>query len=925
MNKLFLLDAYALIYRAFYALMKSPRVNSKGFNTSTVFGFVNTLVEILTKDKPDLIGVAFDPKGPTFRHKAFPQYKAQREKTPEGIQESVPIIKDIIKACNIPIFEVMDYEADDVIGTLATKAEQAGYLTYMITPDKDYCQLVSDKIFVYKPSHGKSDSEILGPKEVNTKYDLYNPLQVIDLLGLMGDASDNVPGCPGVGPKTAITLIKKYHSIEGIYNHLHELKGKLKEGLEINKEQVLFSKFLVTIKKDVPIELDEEKLKRKEIDKTALKKIFDELEFRTLIKRICEPEKNIQQKKSQISNQQPDLFSEFLDNSQEKSNKPILKGEKQAQTNYEIVETKEERRQILSKILSEKIVSLDFATTTQTAIRAEIVGMAFYTENHDAFYIPINGGIFSKEDVEDFRPFFENEEIIKVAYDLKYLILVLANYGIQLKGKLFDVMLAHYVIQPEQRHSMENIANTYLHTDTITLENQFGARWRDSRNMESISVREAADFTSQRANYALRLKPLLEAELHKNNERILYENIELPLISVLAKMEHNGVLINTHVLEEISGLFSARLKEYEQKVYKISGQQFNPSSPKQVGEILFDVMKLDEKAKRTKSGQYDTSEAVLEALQNKSPIIEYILEYRGMKKLLNTYVDSLPTLVNPQTGHIHTSFNQAVTATGRLSSSDPNLQNIPVRGEDGKEIRKAFIPESGCEFFSADYSQIELRIMAHLSNDEHMLEAFNEGLDIHAATAAKVFHKSIEEVSPDERRKAKTANFGIIYGISAFGLSQRIGVSRGEAKNLIDNYFETFPQIKLYTEQIVKLAQEQGFVETIFHRRRYLPDINSRNGQVRKFSERNAVNAPIQGSAADIIKVAMIRIAKRFEEEKIRSKMILQVHDELNFSVYPEEHEIVEKIVKYEMAHACKLHVPLLADCGWGKNWLEAH
>ncbi len=919
MNKLVLLDAYALIYRAFYALMRSPRINSKGFNTSTVFGFVNTLKEILDKEKPTHIGIAFDPKGPTFRHEAFPQYKAQREKTPEGIQESVPIIKDIIRAFNITIFEEPGYEADDVIGTLATRAAAIGFETFMVTPDKDYCQLVTNNIRIIRPSHGKSQAEILGPTEVNQKYSLSSPLQVIDMLGLMGDSADNVPGCPNVGEKTAVSLINKFGSIEGIYEHIEEVKGKLQENLIQNKEQVLFSKFLVTIKTDVPILFDEEQVRLKEIDKTKVRKIFEELEFRSLLKSIC----GVEEKSEPKGPVQLDLFGNFSGESPTDSKKTNLSASKTIQARYEIADTKEKRESFLKKIQEEKTVGLAIATTSTVAIDAKIIGFSLASSDGHTIYIPFKEN--DDDAVNYIRAILSDKNTTKVGFNLKYVLLVLRRYNIELKGKLFDVMLAHYVIQPEQKHFLASMADTYLHSDTINIDSFFSGKMKTTWNMEVLPLNVCADSTSQRADFCMRLKPLLEDELNKNKEYQLFEDIEMPLMPVLADMEYNGVTIDTNVLKDISVLFNERLKNYEKQVHDISGRDFNISSPRQVGEILFDVLKLDSKAKKTKTGQYETSEATLEALRYKSPIIEPILCYRAMKKLLSTYVDALPTLVNPQTQHIHTSFNQAVTATGRLSSSDPNLQNIPVRGEDGKEIRKAFIPEPGQLFFSADYSQIELRILAHLSNDEQMKMAFIEGHDIHAATAAKIYHKDIKDVTSDERRKAKTANFGIVYGITTFGLSQRIGISRSEAKELIDSYFATFSNIKSYIEQIVETARQQGYVETIFRRRRYLPDINSQNAVVRKFAERNAVNAPIQGSAADIIKVAMIRIAKRFKEENIQSKMILQVHDELNFSVLPEEKERVQAIVQYEMAHACNLSVPLVADCGWGKNWLESH
>ena len=922
MNKLVLLDAYALIYRAFYALMRSPRINSKGFNTSTIFGFVNTLKEILDKEQPTHIGIAFDPKGPTFRHDAYPAYKAQRDKTPEGIEESVPVIKEIIKAFNITIFEEAGYEADDIIGTLAYKAKEKGFETYMVTPDKDYCQLVTDNIKIIRPSHGKNEAEILGPTEVSQKYDLPNPSYVIDMLGLMGDSSVNVPGCPNVGQKTAVSLINKYGSIEQIYDHLDEIKGKLQDNLKENKEQVLFSKFLVTIKTDVPIDFKEEYLRIKSINKVELKKIFEELEFRSLLKKICETDEPSAPK----GPVQLDLFGNFMDNSTVDSKKSILSSPKTLQSNYQIADNKDKRAELFKKIYVEKNLSFTLATTSTVAVDAKIIGFSFSTQEGEASFIPLDENQNDKEDILiQVKNVLSDDSISKIGFNLKYSVLVLKNYNIELRGKLFDVMLAHYVIQPEQKHLLASLADTYLHTDVINIESYFTGKEKTTWNMGLLPQKICADYTSQRTDFCMRLKPFMEIELNKNNEYHLFEDIEMPLMPVLADMEKNGVVIDKKVLSDISVLFKERLKEYEKQVHDISGQEFNISSPRQVGEILFDVMQLDNKAKKTKTGQYETSEATLEALRYKSPIIEPILNYRAMKKLLSTYVDALPTLVNPQTHHIHTSFNQAITATGRLSSSDPNLQNIPVRGEDGKEIRKAFIPEEGCLFFSADYSQIELRILAHLSNDEQMKSAFIEGHDIHAATAAKIYHKNISSVTSEERRKAKTANFGIVYGITTFGLSQRIGISRTEAKELIKSYFQTFPNIKTYTDTIVETARQQGYVETIFHRRRYLPDINSQNAVVRKFAERNAVNAPIQGSAADIIKVAMIRIAQRFKEENIKSKMILQVHDELNFSVYPEEKDKVQTIVQTEMANACQLSVPLVADCGWGKNWLEAH
>ena len=920
MEKLFLLDAYALIYRGYYALIRNPRVTSKGFNTSAIFGFVNTLEEILNKEHPDFIGVAFDPSSPTFRHEAYPAYKAQRESTPEDIKKSVPIIKDIISAYNIPIMEVNGYEADDVIGTLACKAEQAGMRTFMVTPDKDYGQLVTENIMQWRPEQG--GGTLLGEKEIKEKYGISETKQVIDILGLMGDTADNIPGCPGVGEKTAKTLIEKYGSIEEIYNHIDELKGKLKERMTNNKEQVLFSKFLVTIKKDVPITFEPEKLKRKNCDKEALRSIFEKLEFRTFIKKICgEEEKAPKQTVRQL-----DFFDVFQDKTPKESFQANPEGVKIGTKQYETIENQKETDEILAKICVQKNFAFSIATTTLNAIDAEITGFSIALEPGKAFFIPCEGNDRSPiEIIRKFKKVLEDLNIGKTGSDLKFIQLVLSHYKICMRGQLFDTTIAHYVIQPELKHNLGYLSEIYLKQAGMTLENFFGVHWMEERNMRMLPDEVLKDFMCEQADFALRLKPMLITELERLGEKDLFEEIEMPLVSVLAEIENNGVLIDRNSLRETSRQFTMRMNEYEQKVYQLSGKEFNLSSPRQVGDVLFGEMHLLEKPKKTKSGQYVTSEAVLEELRTSAPVVDYLLKYRGIKKLLTTYVNALPTLVNGRTGHIHTSFNQAVTATGRLSSSNPNLQNIPVRGEDGKDIRKVFIPEPGCEFLSADYSQIELRVMAYLSGDHHLIEAFQNGYDIHAATAAIVYHKDIGDVTTDERRKAKTANFGIIYGITVFGLAQRIGISRTEAKELIDNYFRTFPGVQDFMHTSIEKAREKGYVETIYNRRRYLPDINSRNSVVRGYAERNAINAPIQGSAADIIKVAMIRISQRFHEEQIRSKMILQVHDELNFSVFPEEKEKVSHIVKTEMENAYQMQVPLVAELGWGKNWLEAH
>ena len=923
MDKLFLLDAYALIYRAYYAFIKNPRINSKGFNTSAVLGFVNTLEEVLKKENPTHIGVAFDPAGPTFRHEAFEQYKAQREETPEAIRLSVPVIKDILRAYRIPILEVPGYEADDVIGTLATEAGRQGIYTYMMTPDKDYGQLVSDHVFMYRPKYGDKDFDVMGVEEVKAKFDIQSPAQVIDMLGLMGDASDNIPGCPGVGEKTAQKLIAQFGSVENLLANTGQLKGAIKTKVETNREQIEFSKFLATIKTDVPIALDMEALKREKPDEEKLRKIFEELEFRTLTERIFGGEK-----KTAPSSPAPqaDLFGLFADESTDAPKNQNLTRLEDLDYDYQLVDTEEKRLDLLQKILTKEIFSLDTETTGTDPITAELVGMSFSFAENQAFYVPVPSDRREAQRIVDlFRPALEDRRTLKVGQNIKYDMLVLANYGVEIGGPLFDTMIAHYLLQPELRHGMDYLAEIYLKYETIRIEELIGPRGKGQKNMRDLSPASVYKYACEDADVTLKLKNLLEAELVKADAKALFEEIEMPLVPVLAYMERNGVRIDTETLKETSRHFTARMNQIEEEVHRLAGMDFNIASPKQVGEVLFDRLKIVEKAKKTKTGQYVTSEEVLESLRGKHEIVGKILEHRGLKKLLGTYIDALPQLINPQTGHIHTSFNQTVTATGRLSSSNPNLQNIPIRNEDGKEIRKAFIPDEGCDFFSADYSQIELRIMAHLSGDPHMIEAFQKGQDIHAATAAKIYKESLEEVTREQRSKAKTANFGIIYGISVFGLAERLNVDRREAKALIDGYFENYPHVKEYMDESIRVARERGYIETIFKRRRYLPDISSHNAVVRGYAERNAINAPIQGSAADIIKVAMIRIYRRFREEGLQSKMILQVHDELNFSVVPSERGKVEQIVIEEMEGAYKMKAPLRADCGWGKNWLEAH
>ena len=921
MNKLFLLDAYALIYRAYYAFIKNPRVNSKGVNTSAVMGFINTLNEVLTKEKPTHLGVAFDPAGPTFRHIEYPEYKAQREACPEDIKVAVPIIKQVLKAYNIPVIEVAGYEADDVIGTLATKAGLEGIKTYMLTPDKDYGQLVNENVMMYRPRHD-GGYEVMGPKEVVAKHGIDNTSQVIDLLGLMGDSSDNIPGCPGVGEKTAVKLIKEFGNIDNLLANTDKLKGAQKKKVEENTELIRMSKYLATIKTDVPIELDLKELEVVEPNEEKLQKIFEELEFKTFAKRILKKDKEEQKKK----NVQLDLFSEIPTEGEGEREFSRFESLKTTAHNYKLVDKEEDIKALCEYFLTKEILSLDTETTSVNTMEAELVGLSFAVKENEAFYIPVPADQEeARKIVQVFKPVYENEQILKIGQNLKYDYQMLAKYDVRLKGKMFDTMLAHYVIQPELHHNMDYLAEIYLNYQTIHIDELIGPKGKAQKNMRDINPEQVYEYAAEDADITLKLKNKLEAELKKYGAEDLFYNIEMPLMPVLAEMEMYGVRLDTTSLAETSNVLTARMEEVEKEIYELAGEPFNIASPKQVGEVLFDKMKIVEKAKKTKTGQYVTNEEVLQSLKGKHKIVEQILEHRGLKKLLGTYVDALPKLINQRTGHIHTSFNQATTATGRLSSSDPNLQNIPVRGEEGKEIRKAFIPEPGCLFFSADYSQIELRVMAHLSGDENMIEAFREGHDIHAATAAKIYKEEMEKVTREQRTKAKRANFGIIYGITVFGLAERLDISREEARQLIDGYFDTFPKVKEYMEKAKEQARRQGYVETLFHRRRYLSDINSANATVRGFAERNAINAPIQGTAADIIKVAMINIFNRFKREGIRSKMILQVHDELNFSVVPEEKEKVESIVLEEMQNAFNMQVPLVADCGWGNNWLEAH
>ena len=920
MDRLFLLDAYALIYRSYYAFLKNPRINSKGLNTSAIMGFVNTLNEVITKEQPTYMAVAFD-HGKTFRHEAFPAYKAQREETPEDIRASVPIIKDILEAYHIPVLQADGFEADDVIGTLATAAGREGIETYMLTPDKDYGQLVGDNVYIYRPRHG-GGYDTLGESEVTQKYGIATTAQVIDLLALMGDSADNFPGCPGVGEKTAAKLITQFGSIDNMLAHTDEIKGKLREKVEGAVDDIRMSQFLATIRTDVPIALDLEKMKMTSPDEERLEKIFQELEFRALTDKIIKKVKNTPKN----DDLQLDLFGEFAAESQGEPKNASILGLKETPHDYKLIESEEEARKIRDYFLTKEILSFDTETTSTNAIDAELVGLSFAVEEFKAIYVAVPAEREAAQRMVDiFRPLYEDEHIMKVGQNIKYDYEVLRRYGIEVRGPMFDTMLAHYIVQPELHHNMDYMAETLLGYQTIHIDQLIGPRGKGQRSMRDLQPQEVYEYAAEDADVTLRLKNVLEQKLKEVDGERLFYDIEMPLVPVLAEMELTGVCLDTAALAETGRNFNRRLAEYEQKIYAEAGETFNISSPKQVGDILFGKMKIVDKPKKTKTGQYVTSEEVLTQLRSRAPIVDDILSYRGLKKLLGTYVEALPRLINPRTGHIHTCFNQAITATGRLSSSDPNLQNIPIRDDDGKEIRKSFVPEPGCLFFSADYSQIELRIMAHLSQDEHMLDAFRSGTDIHAATAAKIWHVPVEEVTPEQRKKAKQANFGIIYGISTYGLAQRMNISNSEARQLIDDYFATFPRVKAYMDEAIATCREKGYAETIYHRRRYLPDIASRNATVRGFAERNAINAPIQGSEADIIKVAMIHIFKRFAAEGLRSRMILQVHDELNFSVYPEEREQVERIVIEEMENACRLSIPLTADAGWGANWLEAH
>lgn len=919
-KKLFLLDAYALIFRAYYAFIRNPRVTTKGLNTSAIYGFTNSLDEILRKEDPAFIGVVFDPPGPNFRHEMYDQYKANRDATPEDIKLAVPYIKKILKAYKIPVIEVPGFEADDVIGTLASKASEDGFEVFMMTPDKDFGQLVHNNVRMYKPAKSGADPEIWGVEEVKERFNLSDPKQVIDILALMGDSADNIPGCPGIGEKTAMKLIKQFDSVDGIYENIEQLKGKQKENLENYKDQVYLSYKLAVIKTDVPVEFDANGLKKEDLDREQLAGLFEELEFRTMKNRIL-GEKSSDPVQGNLFGSDETALSEGQIPDSGRGN---IGSEKHT---YILVDDEMKRASLRAELATKKEFCFDTETTGLNPLEAELVGLAFSYSEKQAFYVPVPEDQTQATNLaQEFKAVMADPNILKIGQNIKYDILVLHKYGIEIKGPVFDTMIAHYLIQPELKHNLDELAIQYLNYDTVKTEALIGKKGKKQLSMRDIEVDKVKDYAAEDADITFRLKPFLEKGLKHEKIESLFYDLEMPLLKVLVKMEVEGVKLDKEALAAYSTKLGSLIDKLEKEIINMAGMQFNVASPKQVGEVLFEHMKIDAKARKTKSGQYSTSEDVLVKLRNKHEIVDKILEFRGLKKLLNTYVDALPELIHYKTGKIHTSFNQAIAATGRLSSTNPNLQNIPIRDEAGRELRKAFVPSDDEHvFFSADYSQVELRLMAHMSADKNMLDAFNAGEDIHAATAAKIYGIPLAEVDSDMRRKAKTANFGIIYGISAFGLSERLNIPRSEAKQLIDGYFETYPQIKAFMDQSISNARDKGFVTTILGRRRYLPDINSRNGMIRGMAERNAINAPIQGSAADIIKLAMVNIQKQLDENNLKSKMILQVHDELNFDVLKSELDVVKNIAVNEMEKAYKLDVPLTVDCGSGENWLEAH
>ncbi|MFC0262502.1 DNA polymerase I [Fontibacter flavus] len=931
-KKLFLLDAMALIYRAHFAFSKNPRINSKGLNTGIMLGFTNTLLEVLEKEKPTHIAVAFDTKAPTFRHVQFEPYKANRQEQPEDIEVGTPWVKQIVQAFNIPVLEMDGFEADDIIGTIAKKAERTSFEVYMMTPDKDYGQIVEDHIFLYKPAFMGNGVDIMGPKEVCAKWDIEHVDQVRDILGLMGDAVDNIPGIPGIGEKTAVKLLKEFGTVEELLKNTHKLKGKQKENVENFAQQGLLSKELATIKIDVPVDFDEVALRYDGPDEEKLKAIFAELEFRTLTQRVF----GEKMKKPQVKvSEQLGLFGgmetevkeeEFVEESPIPA--PVLHDSILTTAHdYHKVEGEKAIRELIGYLELQEEFCFDTETTSLNPNEAELVGLSFSYVPGEAFYVPIpSDQEKTKEILEMFRDLFANEQIAKIGQNVKYDMLVLMNYGIEVKGKLYDTMLAHYLIEPEGKHSMDWLAQQYLNYKPVSIESLIGKKGKNQGNMRDVEVDEVVAYAAEDADITLKLKQKFDPIIKANGLEKLLHEVESPLISVLAEMEFEGVKIDTASLAELSTILDEESKEIEKRVYELAGVRFNLASPKQLGDVLFEKLKLDPKAKKTKTGQYATGEEVLSKLAGEHEIAQAILDYRQMVKLKSTYVDALPTMINPKTGRVHTTYNQFVAATGRLSSINPNLQNIPIRTARGREIRKAFVPRDEQHvLLAADYSQIELRIMAAFSKDESMIEAFKNGRDIHATTAAKIFQVPLEEVTSDMRRKAKTANFGIIYGISAFGLSQRLNISRTEAKDIIDAYFKEFPAVKSYMDDCIEKARKNEYVETILGRRRYLRDINSRNATMRGFAERNAINAPIQGSAADLIKVAMIQVHHWMKKEKLQSKMILQVHDELVFDAHKDEVELLKREIPKLMSNAVRIAVPLEVETGIGGNWLEAH
>lgn len=937
MKKLFLLDAFALIYRAHFALSKNPRFTSSGLNTSAIMGFTNTLLEVLKKENPTHMAVVFDTDAPTERHTDFSDYKAHRQAMPEDLSAAIPYIVRLIEGFNIPVIFSDGYEADDLIGTLAKKAEKEGFTVFCMTPDKDYAQLVSENIFIYKPARMGNGVEIQGVKEILEKWEIDHVEQVIDILGLWGDAVDNIPGIPGVGEKTAKQLIKQYGSVENIINNSHELKGKLRENVENFAEQGLISKKLATIMLNAPVELDVDALHVDEPNREVLEPLFAELEFRTLGKRVFGEEFNVLEQKSAPSNGQMDLFSSHSAPDTQKPISAIETGDNEKPVNfkninntrhrYELADTPQKRSELISALKAEKQICFDTETTGLDANNCELVGFSFSVKPGEAWYVPLPVNQDEcRAIVNEFKEILENKDIKKVGQNIKYDILVLKWYGISVQGELFDTMLAHYLIDPDSRHNMDLLSENYLGYSPVSITSLIGSKGKNQGNMRDVDVEKLKEYAAEDADITLQLKNKFEPILQSVNAEKLANEIENPLIYVLADIEHEGVRIDQNALADFSKTLETEVRQIEQNIYEKAGVKFNIASPKQLGEVLFDKLQLDPKAKKTKTGQYQTGEDVLIQLAGKSDIVADILDFRQLQKLKSTYVDALPLMINKKTGRIHTSYNQAVASTGRLSSNNPNLQNIPIRTERGREVRKAFIARDDDHILlSADYSQIELRIIAEISKDENMMEAFIQGHDIHTATAAKVYGIGLEEVSSTQRRNAKAVNFGIIYGQSAFGLSQNLGIPRKEAAEIIENYFNTYPGIKKYMSDTMNFARENGYVETIMGRRRYLRDINSANQTVRGFAERNAINAPIQGSAADMIKIAMIKIHQDIKDHNLQSKMTMQVHDELVFDVLKSEKEVLKQLITERMKNAIKMEVPILVEVGEGSNWLEAH